>query len=57
MIDADACVKEQAMRKSSPAEATVAFTFGDSEYVVELRRLVKPGGIWTPTRIEIHPRR
>jgi hypothetical protein len=56
LVDADACVKGQAVRKSSAAEATVAFTFGDSEYVVELKRLVKPGGIWTPTRIDIHPR-
>ena len=57
LLDVDVCLKGHTVRKSSPAEAAIAFISGDSEYVVELQRLVKPGGIWTTTRIDIRARR
>ena len=57
LLDIEACLKGHAVRKSSPTEAAIAFTSGANEYEIQLQRLVKPDGIWTPTRIDVHPRR
>ena len=54
--DLNACLDEQRVQQASATLATVALATADGEFIVRLRRVAKPDRIWTPMRIEIHPR-
>jgi hypothetical protein len=52
-LDVRDCLDKRKLEQQGETRAVVTFTTADQEYRVFVERLVKPNGIWTPTKVEI----